>query len=67
MIPRTSRILIAYGVFVLAGMAGLGGQLIWARMFLAGMGHEMPSLVAVVAAFMCGLGIGRGGAGSADQ
>ena len=58
MISRTSRILIAYGVFVLAGIAGLGGQLIWARMFLAGMGHEMPSLVAVVAAFMCGLALG---------
>jgi spermidine synthase len=50
--------LLAYALFVLAGMAGLGGQLIWARMFLAGMGHEMPSLVAVAAAFMCGLALG---------
>lgn len=50
--------LLAYGVFLLAGMAGPGCQLIWARMFLAGMGHEMPALVAVIAAFMCGLAVG---------
>jgi spermidine synthase len=60
MILRNARIPLAYGVFLFAGMAGLGCQLIWARLFLAGMGHEMPSLVAVLAAFMCGLALGAG-------
>jgi spermidine synthase len=29
-------------------------------MFLAGLGHEMPALVAVIAAFMCGVALGAG-------
>jgi hypothetical protein len=57
---RQSRIWLAHGIFLLAGMAGLGCQLVWTRMFLAALGHEMPALVAVVAAFMCGLALGAG-------
>ncbi len=58
MTSRRSRIALAYGMFLLAGIAALGYQVIWARMLLAGMGHEMPALVAVVAAFMVGLAAG---------
>ncbi len=57
---RQSRIWLAYGIFLLTGIAGLGCQLIWTRMFLAALGHEMPALVAVVAAFMGGLALGAG-------
>jgi spermidine synthase len=51
---------MAYGLFVAAGAAGLGWQIIWARMFIAGLGHEMPALTCVVAAFMAGIAIGAG-------
>jgi spermidine synthase len=60
MTSRRFMIPLAYGVFLLAGVAGLGYQVIWARMLLAGLGHEMPALLAVVAAFMCGLALGAG-------
>ena len=47
-----------YGVFLFSGMCGLGYQMVWSRMFAIGLGHEMPSLLAVVMAFFAGLAIG---------
>jgi spermidine synthase len=52
---------IARLLFLFSGAAGLGHQLIWARMFTAGLGHEMPALLAVLSAFMCGLALGAWG------
>ena len=49
---------LLYAVFFLSGVAGLGYQLVWTRMFTVGLGHEMPSLLAVVAAFFAGLSLG---------
>ena len=49
---------LLYAVFFLSGVAGLGYQLVWTRMFAVGLGHEMPSLLAVVAAFFAGLSLG---------
>ena len=49
---------LLYAVFFLSGIAGLGYQLAWTRMFTVGLGHEMPSLLAVVAAFFAGLSLG---------
>jgi spermidine synthase len=46
------------GVFLLSGAAGLGYQVVWARMFGAGFGHEMAGVLAVVSAFFAGMAIG---------
>jgi spermidine synthase len=42
----------------LSGAAGLGYQIIWTRSFATGLGHEMPALLAVLAAFMAGMALG---------
>ncbi|XOV76620.1 MAG: spermidine synthase [Phycisphaerales bacterium] len=55
---RRSLIFLTYAVFFGSGIAGLGYQIVWARMFSVGLGHEMPSVFAVVAAFFGGLAIG---------
>src|SRR5436309_3063205 len=47
-----------YGMFLISGVCGLGYQMVWSRMFAIGLGHEMPSLLAVVVAFFAGLSIG---------
>lgn len=47
-----------YAVFFLSGVCGLGYQMVWTRMFAIGLGHEMPSVLAVVAAFFGGLAFG---------
>lgn len=45
-------------VFFLSGIAGLGYQIVWARMFAVGLGHEIPSVFAVIVAFFGGLTLG---------
>ena len=45
-------------IFFLSGIAGLGYEIVWTRMFAFGLGHEMSSLLAVVAAFFGGLALG---------
>lgn len=49
---------VAIALFLLSGVAGLGYQVAWTRMLAVGLGHEMPSLVAVVAGFLGGLALG---------
>jgi spermidine synthase len=44
--------------FFASGIAGLGYEIAWTRMFAIGLGHEIPSLVAVVAAFFGGFSLG---------
>ena len=41
-----------------SGFAGLGYELAWARMLSAGLGHEISAVLAVLAAFFVGLGLG---------
>ncbi len=53
-----SRNASVYVIFFLSGTAGLGYEIVWTRMFTTGLGHEMPSLLAVVAAFFGGLAVG---------
>ncbi len=55
---RRSRLWFLYGVFFFSGVAGLGYQMVWTRVFTLGLGHEMPSVLAVVAAFFGGLALG---------
>src|SRR6476620_5100144 len=45
-------------LFFLSGAAGLGFQMAWSRMFAAGLGHEMPAVLAVVAALFGGMAAG---------
>lgn len=60
--PATSRRSIAlpviHGVVVLSGLAGLGYQMVWSRMLAVSLGHEIPAVFAVIAAFFVGLAIG---------
>lgn len=46
------------GLFLVSGAPGLVAQLAWGRIFAAGLGHEIPSLVGVVTAFFLGLAAG---------
>ncbi|TVQ54337.1 MAG: spermidine synthase [Phycisphaerales bacterium] len=52
------RILFSHLIFALSGLAGLGYQIVWARQFSVGLGHEVPSVFAVIVAFFGGLAIG---------
>ena len=45
-------------LFFLSGAAALGYQLVWAKMFSTGLGHEMPAVLAIIAAFMAGMALG---------
>lgn len=45
-------------LFFLSGVAGLGYQIVWTKQFTAGLGHELPALLAVVSAFFGGLALG---------
>lgn len=47
-----------YLIYFLSGVAGLGYQMVWTRMFAVALGHEMPSVLAVVSAFFGGLALG---------
>ena len=47
-----------YGLFFLSGAAGLGYQIVWARAFALGLGHELPGVLAVVSAIFAGLSLG---------
>ena len=45
-------------LFFCSGLAGLGYQIVWAKQFGAGIGHEYPATLAVVTAFMSGMALG---------
>lgn len=49
---------VAYVVFFFSGLCGLGCQMIWSRRFGIGLGHELPAVLAVVAAFFGGITLG---------
>src|SRR5688572_22869036 len=52
--PRAALLIL----FFLTGATALGYQLVWAKMLANGFGHEMPAVLAVVAAFMGGMALG---------
>ena len=45
-------------ILFFSGLAGLGYQIVWTRMFAIGLGHELFAVLAVVAAFFAGLALG---------
>ena len=61
--PRCGRVtrLALHVLFFLSGAAALGYQLVWAKMFSTGLGHEMPAVLAIIAAFMAGMALGAWG------
>lgn len=57
--PRVAfRPVLLYPIFFFSGAAGLGYQMIWVRQFAAGLGHEVPSIISVMAAFLGGMALG---------
>src|SRR5947209_8319947 len=56
-----SRAWLLYLLFFVSGLAGLGYQVAWLKMFATGFGHEMPATLAVVCAVMGGMGVGAWG------
>jgi len=53
---RANRILLA--LLFLSGASSLAAQVVWAKFFAAGIGHEFPSILAVVAACLSGMAAG---------
>jgi len=52
------RATLLYLIFFFSGAVALGYQIAWVRLFANGLGHEMPATLAVIAAFMGGMGLG---------
>ena len=52
-----SRLLILTLIFC-SGLAALAYQMTWVRLFSAGLGHEVPAIVAVTVAFLGGMALG---------
>jgi spermidine synthase len=62
---KTKFHLTALYLFIfLSGFAGLGYEIAWTRLFTVGLGHEVAAVLAVIAAFFCGMALG---AWSLDQ
>ncbi len=49
---------LLYAVLFMSGITGLGYEMVWARMLMVGLGHEIIAALAVVAAFFSGLALG---------
>lgn len=58
MTQRRLTTALLYALFFISGGAGLGYQIVWTKLFAAGLGHEMPAVLAVVGAFLGGLALG---------
>lgn len=55
---RRASAYLLYALQFASGFAGLGYQAVWTRMLSLGLGHELVAVLAVVAAFFCGLSLG---------
>jgi spermidine synthase len=55
------RIRSLFFFIFLSGLAGLGYEIVWTRMFSLALGHEILAVLAVVAAFFSGLALGAYG------
>src|SRR5688572_23334862 len=57
--PRTRRAsVVALGLMLASGFAGLGYQIVWTQQSALWLGHESAAVLAVVAAFFGGLAFG---------
>jgi spermidine synthase len=55
---RSNGLAPVWIIFFASGAAALGYEVVWTRWLSLGLGHEMPSMLAVVAAFFGGISIG---------
>lgn len=53
-----SYTILLYVILFLSGFAGLGYEMVWSRMLSTVLGQEVLSVLAVMAAFFCGLALG---------
>jgi spermidine synthase len=58
MYSKKFYIILLYLIIFLSGFAGLGYEMVWTRMLSIGFGHEIVAVLAVIAAFFCGLALG---------
>lgn len=56
--PRPFPQPLLFGIFILSGISALIYQLVWQRSLLLIYGSNVESVAMVVAAFLCGLGVG---------
>lgn len=49
---------LLYAILFFSGFAGLGYEMVFTRMLSVGLGHEIPAVLAVVAAFFSGMALG---------
>jgi spermidine synthase len=49
---------LPYLLMFLSGFAGLGYEMVWVRALSTGLGHEIVSVLAVMAAFFVGTAVG---------
>lgn len=56
--PSAGITVLLAGLFFLSGFAGLGYEIIWTRIFAIGLGAEILAMLAVLAAFFAGFGLG---------
>ncbi|WP_088344887.1 MULTISPECIES: fused MFS/spermidine synthase [Rhodomicrobium] len=55
---RPTSLPLLHALLCLSGFAGLGYEIVWARMLAVGLGHEIVAVLAVIAAFFSGLALG---------
>jgi len=58
MTHHINQTIVLYFVLFLSGVAGLGCEMVWTRMLMVGLGHEIIAVLSVVAAFFSGLALG---------
>jgi len=56
--PMITKNVLPYALMFLSGFAGLGYEMVWIRALSAGLGHEILSVLAVMAAFFVGTAAG---------
>ncbi|MEM7230111.1 MAG: fused MFS/spermidine synthase [Planctomycetota bacterium] len=56
--PRSRQFTSLHGILFLSGVAGLGYEIAWTKRLSVSLGHEIPGVLAVVAAFFAGLALG---------
>ena len=49
---------LLYIILFFSGFAGLGYGIVWTRMLSVGLGHEIVAVLAVIAAYFCGMALG---------
>lgn len=57
-IPISARTPLIHWIVCASGFAGLGYEIVWTRLLVVSLGHEIIAVLAVLAAFFAGLALG---------